>query len=195
MENQLNFPIYKYDEGNVSLNVAGSANQMLDNWENYIENNNIYVSDYDVHLLLVNTTGLGAGALRGGAAGPRGGGSIANSEGTAAFANSAVGYLDACYGGQSTYRATVVHEVGHAALHNGLNLPENNNEHSTGAVFNTSDDAVTPMQLWYTGDPCSGNSPPSANCNNRPPDEYAEGVTLSMSGCSQRQMERYMSNW
>jgi len=194
MESQLNFSIYTYDEGSVSINIGGTAGGMLDNWENYIENNNISVNEYDVHLLLVNTLDLGAGALRGGAVGPKGGTPIANSEGTAGFANAAVRFDNSCYGGQQTFPPTVIHEVGHAALHRDMVLPEDNNEHSAGAVYQDGDDSVSPMQLWYTGDPCSGNSPPSDNCNNRPT-EYSEGVTNDLSSCTSSNMNDYISSF
>lgn len=194
MEGQLNFSIYTYDEGDVSVNIGGTARDMLDNWENYIENHNITIDKYDVQLLIVNTLKLGAGALRGGAVGPKGATPIANSEGTAGFANASVRFNNECYGGQQTFPPTVIHEVGHAALTRDLTLPENNNEHSAGAVHQDKYDSVSPMQLWYTGDPCSGNSPPSDNCNNRPT-EYSEGVTNDLSSCTSSKMNEYLDSF
>lgn len=194
VESQVDFTLYTYDEGSVSLNIGGSADAMLDNWENYIESNDIYVNEHDVHLLAVNTTDLGAGALRGGACGPYGATPIANSEGTAGFVNAAVRFDNSCYGGQETYPPTVIHEWMHAVVHIDMNLPEDNNEHSIGSVYNDADDSVSPAQLWYTGDPCSGNYPPNDNCNSRA-SQYSEGVTNDMSSCAVPQINDYVNSF
>ena len=193
MENQVDFPIYTYDEGNVSIDIGSTSDEMMDNWISYIENNDIYINEYDLHLLIVNTTGLGAGSHRGGAVGPKGRKVIDNSEGTAAFANSAVRFDNSCYGGQETYPPTIIHETGHSVIHKDMNLPEENNEHSVGSVY-YNNDYVSPMQIWYTSEPCSGNNPPSDNCNNRP-EKAADGTTNNLSSCSTSKMNDYMDSW
>lgn len=193
LESQVSFPIYTYDEGSVSVNIGYSQSGMLDSWENYIESNNIPVDQYELHLLVVDSTRPGAGAVRGGALGPQGGTQIANSEGVAGFVNAATRYNAACYSGQPVYKPTVIHETGHCALHNGMSFP-GGGEHSVGAVQSDSDDSVTPMQIWYTGDPCSGNSPPTDNCNSRP-SEYSEGTTTNLTSCAVNSMNSYMNSF
>lgn len=196
MESQVNFSIYTYDEGSVSVNIGNDQTDMLDNWESYIENNNISVNQYDVHLLLINdpSTDVGAGALRGEAVGPRGGTAIAGSEGTAGFANAAVRFNSACYGNDPVYRPTVIHEVSHAALHKNMNLPAYREEHSVGSVYNDGNDTASPMQLWYTNEFCSGNDPLSNNCNGRE-DEASEGATTDLTICATNKMNNYMSSF
>jgi|GEM_PF-1385754 hypothetical protein len=197
MESQVNFSVYTYDEGSVSIDIGSNYTEMLDNWEQYIENNGINVNQYDVHLLLVNDLGLGAGALRGGAVGPDGNQVIDNSEGTAGFANAATRFNNDCYGSEETFPPTVIHEVGHAAMTTDgdpKSFPDPGNEHSTGAVYNDGSDSVSPMQLWYTGDPCSGNAPPDDNCNGRPA-EYSEGVSHQLTSCTKTEMNDTMSSF
>jgi hypothetical protein len=194
MESTVDFPIYTHDEGNVSVEIGSSADEMMDNWIDYIEENDIYVNEYDVHLLIVNTTRLGAGANRGGAVGPKGRKVVDNSEGTAAFANSAVRFANGCYGGEETFPPTIIHEVGHSVIHKDMDLPEENNEHSVGTVYKDPDESTSPMQLWYTADDCSGNDPPSDNCYSTT-DKTSQGATNSLTVCCTEKMNDYMNSW
>lgn len=189
LEDQVNFSVFTYDEGNVSVNVANNYGDTLDNWAQWLDDNDVTRSKYDYHMLLVNTLDFGAGVTRGKALGPKGSGN-----GVIGLANAAVRFDNDCYGGNETFPPTVMHEVIHSGLHDDMDKPDPDTDHSLGDVGTSWPNIVTPIQLWYTGDVCSGNAPPDDNCNNNPGEE-ADGVTHDISSCTEDRLEDYMNSW
>jgi hypothetical protein len=89
-----------------------------------------------------------------------------------------------------------MHELMHACMPENpdrRDYPDQDNkdpEHSSGYI--TYDGDVSPMQLWYTRDTCSGNSAPDDNCNHNP-STLGDGVTNDISDCTQNIMKHYMA--
>lgn len=192
MDGQLDSTVFCYNEGTVSVDVGDDYNEMLDNWIDYIENNDIVVGDYDVHLLIIDDLSLGAGAERGDTVGPNSDSVFEDSGGCAGFVNAAVRWNHYCYGSDDVFPPTVVHEVGHTALHDDMPLPDGDNEHSMGGVDKLNN-KVKPMQLWHTDEYCSGNSPPEDNCPSHD-NEDASGATTELSWCSNFHMDKFLDN-
>lgn len=194
LNNQVNFDIYSFDRGSASVKIGSDNKSMNDNWVAWLEDNPATVQNEDIHLLIIDEadSDLGAGALRGEAIGK--GQKIDGSYGCAGYANAAVRWWNDCHGNENVYAPTVMHEVCHGGLHDGMNFPANGEEHSAGANYYNGDYySPSPVQLWYTADGCGGNSPPSDNCTGNP-DVYAGGASQTISSCTESLMEDYVIN-
>ena len=71
-----------------------------------------------------------------------------------------------CYGGMGdmTFRATVMHNLGHGLIPAGMD------HHETGEILNPGiwKNVVSPMQMGYTAAGCSGNEAVDYNCTGNP---------------------------
>lgn len=195
MADQLNFDMYVYDEGHININTGWSdRGEVMDIWDDWL-GNNIWMRDNEVHLLVIDELSLsiGAGAMGNQAIGPKSGNQLSGKNSTFGYINSAIRFDNACYDAD-TIPPTAVHEVGHAFLHDDMSFPDPETEHSVGEVKKDYDKTVTPMQIWYTADPCSGNSPPSLNCFGTE-NKQAGGATTDLTGCAIRRMQDYVNSY
>lgn len=191
---QINPYIYTSDEGNIDINLQGNWNDTLDHFESVLKNReNETIADNEYHMLLINSSFSGHGAGRTeGAFGPHG--NASDSPGVVGGANVASKYNASCYGSNPVFKPTVIHEFCHAMMHrNEVDTEGNYDEHDQGTVHaGVSGDPVTPMQLWYTADPCSDNKPPEdGNCTNTS-QEYSEGTTSTLASCAHDTINEYM---
>ena len=194
LESQINPSIVTNYKGNIDIDLQGSWNATLDHFENVLINReNETISDNEYHMLVINSaTTHGAGRTEG-AFGPHG--NWADSPGVVGGANAATTYDSLCYGNAPVFKGTVVHEFIHGLMHkDGADVEGEFDEHSLGAIHtDTADNIVTPMQLWYTNEFCSGNSVPNdGNCSNNS-NLMADYLTQNISSCTKNTINNYMS--
>jgi hypothetical protein len=195
LSSSVNFGITYSSAGTADIKIESHHSKMLDTWADWLRENNVTLGENEICLLCVNelNANLGAGAVRGGAVGPKGY-PVLGSDGCIAFVNAAVRFKNACYGNEPTYPPTCLHEILHATIHSGQDHV-GESEHSNGEIRTSMDSCpVSPMQIWYAAVPCPGNDPPESNCNDTP-DKSPTGVSHTPSDCMIQRSNEYMKSW
>lgn len=196
LEGQINVSINTHDEGNLDIDLKGNWDDTLDHFESVLTDQmDEVIQDDEYHMLIIDRSDLGHGAGRTeGAFGPYG--NASDSAGVVGGANAATRFLASCYGGQQVFKPTVMHEFSHAMMHPAVvDVDGNYDEHSKGGIEEkTFRNFVTPMQLWYTSAPCSGNSvPDDGNCTNNV-NKSCAGTSTDLAACANNLINEYMRN-
>lgn len=209
MAPQFPFNIWAQEEdidGSFDTGYYNDASNVLTQWHNYLKDHPyalpIDAPPYEYHMVIVDNYSAAGYTM-----GNVGQGSKGYAYG---FTNASSNLAAQCYGvsGDKAFKATVIHEVAHSLLDatgliDSINqtpsdgcFDGNSRDHSLGEVYTgRSGKPVTPMQLWYTGDPCSGNSPPCDNCGSGTDNEsYSQDITYDFSRCAYNEICTYVDH-
>jgi len=181
LASQVNFGITNLTYGFEDISVTQTAD--------YEEKNNSFVNELEkqgavfgrdeYYMLITDNTDMGAGVTFK-KVGPDG-----NPDGAKGIANAATRFMSSCFGGQDCLKPTVIHEICHSMFA----------DHHEGRIDENFPYTVSPMQLWYTVDGCSGDNPvPDNNCNFNE-DQNAEATAKTLSYCARSTIEDYVSTW
>lgn len=109
-----------------------------------------------------------------------------------------------CYGGDGykAFKQTVIHNAIHGLCDEShyesidkYCSQDHSGDHALGEItWSGMNAVVSPAQMWYTANWCSGNNPPCANCNNTE-DMSATGMSNQISICTQNRLEKHAADF